>query len=271
MSSGVAIFQRAEQLYSRGDTEGAFSLYQTAVIRILKNENVTAKLPAIVPDDFPQETLGAVWRNFVGFFRDPAMSITQTSHPDAYKLLNSFRPSAEKSHAKFEKTSRGRVLLKGMQITAGLTLGLLAWDNRDRPTAAKRYKEALDLAATHASFTVLPPGTVGLEKWVYLEIQQGKENLGCLVENDILHAQMLGSGVSGNAPNRRDVGELPLPQMRYDKSGKVTAEGAVTFATDACAKCGKRDVKLMRCGLCKKAPCKSRAVDFMIRRFTLSY
>jgi hypothetical protein len=268
MSSGVAIFQRAEDLYAHGDIQGAFDLYQTAVKKIIKNENVIAKLPAIVPDDFPQETLGAIWRNFVGFFRDPAMSFTQTSDPEAYKLLNSFRPSAEKSHAKFEKTSRRRVLLKGMQITAGLTLGLLAWDNRDRPTAAKRYKEALDLAASHPSFTVLAPGTVGLEKWVYLDIQQVKANLGCLVENDTIHAQMLGRGEEGNAPNRKDVVELPLPQMRYDKSGEVTAEGSVTFVTDACTKCGKRDVKLMRCSLCKKAPCESRAADFLIRRLT---
>lgn len=26
---------------------------------------------------------------------------------------------------------------------------------------------------------------------------------------------------------------------------------SVMFATDACAKCGKRDVKLLRCGLCR--------------------
>jgi hypothetical protein len=30
MSSGVAIFQSAEELYARGDIQGAFDLYQTA-------------------------------------------------------------------------------------------------------------------------------------------------------------------------------------------------------------------------------------------------
>jgi len=119
------------------------------VKKILKDENPTAKLPVIVPDDFPQETLGAVWRNFVGFFHDPAMSFTRTSDTEVYKLLNSFRPSASKPYPRLEKTDRGRVLLKGMQITAGLTLGLMAWDDRDRATAAKRYKEALDLTAVH--------------------------------------------------------------------------------------------------------------------------
>jgi len=257
MSSGVALFQRAESLYAQGNSQGAFDLYQASVKKILKDENVIAKIPAIVPDDFPQETLGAVWRNFVGFFRDSAMSFTQSSDPEAYKLLNSFRPSASKSHSRLEKTPRGKVLLKGMQITACLTLGIMAWDNRDRVTAAKRYREALDLAATHPPFTNLPQGTVGLEKWVHLDLQEAKVNLDHLVQNDTINAQMLGGGVSGRGPQRKDVTDLPLPQKRYDKSGEITVEHSITFATDACAKCGKRDVKLSRCSRCKKVPCES--------------
>lgn len=259
MLSGIALFQRAEGCYAKGEIQEAFDLYQESIKTILKKENVTAKIPAIVrlPDDFPQETLGAVWRNFVGFFRDPAMHFTQASDPEAYKLLNSFRPSGSKSHPRLERTTRGRIILKGMQITAGLTLGILAWDNRDRATAAKRYKEALDLAATHPPFTVLSSGTVGLEKWVYLEIQQTKQNLDHLVQNDTINAQIVGSGVSGSGPQRKNVVDLPLPQIRHDKSGGTTVEESVMFATDACAKCGKRDVKLMRCSLCKKVPCES--------------
>src|SRR5882762_11722802 len=107
MHSDVTLFQHAQ-----GNSQGAFDLYQASVKKILKDENVIAKIPAIVPDDFPQETLGAVWRNFVGFFRDSAMSFTQSSDPEAYKLLNSFRPSASKSHSRLEKTPRGKVLLK---------------------------------------------------------------------------------------------------------------------------------------------------------------
>ena len=252
MSSGVALFQRAEGLYAQGNIQGAFDLYQKSVKKILRDENVIAKIPALVPDDFPQETLGAVWRNFVGFFRDPAMSFTRNSEPEAYALLDSFRPSSGKSHPRFEKTPRGKVLLKGMQITAGLTLGLLAWDNRDRATAAKRYKEAIDLAATHPPYANLPPGTVGLEKWVYLDLQQVKKNLDHLVQNDAIHAQMLGGD---SAPKRKDVMDLPLAQMRLDKSGEVTVEESVMFATSPCAKCGKRDVKLLRCSSCKEVQC----------------
>lgn len=252
MSSGVALFQRAEALYARGDTNGAFEYYQKSIKKILKDEIVTAKLPALVPPDFPQETLGAVWRNFVGFFRDPAMNFTEQSAPEAYKLLNSFRPSASRSQPRLEKTTRGKVLLKGMQVTAGLTLGLMAWDKKDRATAAKRYKEAIDLAATHPPFNVLTTDSMGLERWVYHDLQDSKSNLSNLVENDTVNAQLLGA----DAPGRKGVANVPKPMARIGKTGELTTEESVMFATDACAKCGKRDVKLMRCSLCMKVPCK---------------
>jgi hypothetical protein len=118
-------------------------------------------------------------------------------------------------------------------------LGILAWDNRDRATATKHYKEALDLAATHPPFIDLPPGTVGLEKWVNLDLQQVKVNLAHLVQNDTINAQMLGGSASGSAPQRKGVVDLLLPQKRFEKSGEVTVEGSIMFATDACGKCGK--------------------------------
>ncbi|KAF9460325.1 hypothetical protein BDZ94DRAFT_1266299 [Collybia nuda] len=250
MSSGVALFQRAESLYANNDINGAFDYYQKSIKKILKDEIVTAKLPALVPPDFPQETLGAVWRNFLGFFRDPTMNFTEQSAPEAYKLLNSFRPASSRSHPRLEKTTRGKVLLKGMQVTAGLTLGIMAWDKKDRATAAKRYKEAIDLAATHPPFNVLPSNPENFERWVYGDLQETKINLGILVENDTVNAQLLGA----NAPGRRGVADLPLPTARVDKTGEVTEENSAMFATDACANCGKRDVKLLRCSSCKQVP-----------------
>ncbi|PPQ95396.1 hypothetical protein CVT26_008242 [Gymnopilus dilepis] len=252
MSSGLLLFQAAEQSYAKGDINGAFDHYQKSIKKILKDENVIAKLPAIVPPDFPQELLGGVWRNFVGFFRDPEMNFTEESHPEAYKLLNSFRPSAQKPHPRLERSTRGKILLKGMQITAGFTLGLLAWDKRDRATAAKRYREALDLAETHPPFMNLPPGTIGWESYVHKDILETKENLGRILQNDMLHADLLAqSDGSGKTPGRRDVVDLPLPQMSIDKTGAATLESSVAFATNACSSCGKRDLKLLRCGLCK--------------------
>ena len=45
--------------------------------------------------------------------------LIEESHPEAYKLLSSFKPGAQKSHFR-------KILLKAMQIKTGLTLGLLA-------------------------------------------------------------------------------------------------------------------------------------------------
>lgn len=264
MSSGLLLFQKAESFYHQGKVNDAFEYYQKSITKILRDENVTAKIPAIVPPDFPQELLGAVWRNFLGFLRDPAMNFTEDSHPEAYKLLRSFKPSAQKPHPRLERTPRGKILLKGMQITAGLTLGLLAWDKRDRTTAAKRYREALDLADSDPAFKSLSPDTVGLERYVYSELQEAKTNLDVLVQNDVVNTEMAAGSTDGNpqALGRRDVVDLPVPQMRVDKTGEVTMEPSIALATNACASCGKRDPKLLRCTLCKDTFCKSSRILF---------
>ncbi|KAG6907637.1 hypothetical protein DXG01_008131 [Tephrocybe rancida] len=233
MSTGFALFQKAELAYSKGDSASAFTSYQAGIKKILKDENPTALLPypaSALPPDCPREVLGMLWRNFVGFFRDPQMGFTRDSAPAAYKLLASFRP---------ERT-RGKALLKGMQITAALTLGLLAWDERDRATAAKRYHEGIALVGTNT----LPPGTVGMALYVHNDLQEVKENLGILIENDRINAELLKSQGSAQ-PKRREEVDLPLPQVRVDKTGAVSVEGTVEFATNACNKCGRRDVKLL--------------------------
>ncbi|KAG5646720.1 hypothetical protein DXG03_002402 [Asterophora parasitica] len=89
-----------------GKPKETFEYYQKAIKKIIKDENVTAKIPAILPDNsMPQELLIMLWRNFVGFLRDPAMNFREESHPDAYKLLNTFRPTATpKSQERFDRT-----------------------------------------------------------------------------------------------------------------------------------------------------------------------
>lgn len=260
MATGLALFQSAEMQYYQGKTASAFEYYQKSIKKILKDENPTAKMviPAgtPVPDDMPQELLGIVWRNFVGFFRDPKMDFTEENSPGAYKLLNSFKPNATRGHPRLERTERGKVLLKGMQITAALTLGLLAWDKRDRATAAKRYHEGLEVANTHQAFLNLSPGTKGWELYVHHDLQEVKDNLGIIVTNDEINAELV-KEASGEEPRRKEVVDLPLSQIRVDKTGTATAEDKVKFATNACAKCGKRDAKLLVCSACKKAHCKS--------------
>lgn len=141
-----------------------------------------------------------------------------------------------------------------MQITAGMTLGLLAWDKKDRATAAKRYKEALDLAATYEPFNRILPTNKHLLLWVSTDVQQTKDNLNTLMRNDVANAQILKDvvGIDGGH-SRKDA--VPLGNVRVEGSGVVNIENQVMMASDECLNCGIRGVKLLRCGKCKKAAC----------------
>lgn len=252
--SGLSLFQKAEMAYMMDhNAPKAFGLYVQAIRKIIKNEDVVQKFPRPVPvPDMPQELLGIIWRNFVGFFRDHELGLNAENSPDAYQLLLSFRPSSTPVYPEFEKRSgkRGSELLKAMQVTAGFTLGLMAWDRRDRATAAKRYNEALALAETHGPFVGRP--TVpksGLEYYVYNDVKQCRDNLARLVAADEKNAQLLGDAGIG----RKETKELPRPAVRIEPDGSVTTSNEVTFATDVCHACQKRDVKLSKCSKCKKA------------------
>lgn len=249
--TSLALFQLAEVLYSQGKVKDAFEYYQKAIKKILKDENVVATLPAMVPPEMPKETLGFVWNSFTGFIRDPAIPTTPESDPEAFKLLNSFRPGHSTPHPRLERTPRGQLLLKGMQVVAGLTLGLHAWDKKDRATAAKRYREALQVADT----VNLPAAPRGLEKWMSIQIQEVRDNLAMLMENDTRNAAVLNAAGIPD-PHRRDVVNLPMPTAVIHGNGEVSVEHTTMFASNACAKCGKRDVRLLRCGKCRQVQCK---------------
>lgn len=227
----------------------AFLLYQKAVQKILRDEDVTAcpfVIPAQTPDDLPREALVAAWRNFVAYFRDKPHLFTEEAAPAAYALLYSFRASSSASHSRLKATPRGRILLKAMQITAGLTLGLLAYERRDRATAVKRYEEALDIAATHPPFAT---PSVGTERW------QIKENHKILVNNDAHNARALArrNEEMGTAPERKEV--VDLSYARFGVDGGLTVESSIMFATNVCGNCGKRGGRLLFCTGCKKLYC----------------
>src|ERR1700722_6739494 len=259
-TQGLILYNRGEMAYRAGRYRESMDFYTKSIKKILKDENVIGTIPSqpmFIPNDIPREVIGIVWRNFVTSFRNTTLGFTEQTAPEAYKLLNSFRPSARTSHTRFERTARGKIVLKGMQITAAFTLALMAWDSKDRATAAKRYKEALDLADTHPPFIDPPPGTVGMEHWVHLDLQTIKENLDIIMRNDEEKAsimQRVGTLTDRNpmVAQRKDVVSLPDP--RLESSGEETIGLSYMFASDACGKCGKRDVKLMRCSLCKKMP-----------------
>ncbi|KAG2015053.1 hypothetical protein CC2G_008359 [Coprinopsis cinerea AmutBmut pab1-1] len=144
MSSGLRLFLQAERSYAGGRVDDTLSYYTKAITKILKSETLLAPLPPTFSHPaVPQEVLGVVWHNFAGFFRDPILKRTRENSPEAYKLLSSFRPN---SHHEFQRfsTEQEKTYLAGMRISAGLTLALMAWDERDRATAAKRYRDAIE-------------------------------------------------------------------------------------------------------------------------------
>ncbi|THU85533.1 hypothetical protein K435DRAFT_822386 [Dendrothele bispora CBS 962.96] len=272
MSSGAALFQKAEQFYSSGRTDDAFEYYQKAIKKILKDEVVDAKLPVVsVPVDSPLETLGFLWQNFTGFFRDASLTYNEKTAPEAWKLLCNFRiGNTHKCHSRF-RTPRQKILLKGMQITANMSIGLLAWDTRDRATAAKRYAEAIKLARTHPPFDCLgdkfgkekpneevAKTTKNWELFVAKHVKETKENLLTLIGNDIWNVgiakaldEIAETGNVTGAGLRKESMNI-IPMTRVEGDGTVNIVQNVVLATDGCARCGKRDVKLQRCSGCLK-------------------
>ncbi|KAL0576204.1 Histone-lysine N-methyltransferase smyd1 [Marasmius crinis-equi] len=254
MSSGFQLFYQAEQFYSQGNVDGAFEHYQKAIKKITKDENLLAALRALSPDPtFPQETLGAVWRNFLGFFKDPQMRKNKENSPEAYKLLYRYRPKSDNDFSRF-RTEKQTLYLKGMKITAGLTLGLMAWDGQDRPAAAKYYRQAIDLAATHPGYNDRSQSTDNWERYVASEVNDMRDNLRMLLLNDEANARIFAEefGVGdGSGEHRKDILQ-GLGYIRFEADGTLKFVPNVTIAGDKCGACGKREVKLMQCGACQK-------------------
>ncbi|TEB29067.1 hypothetical protein FA13DRAFT_1735169 [Coprinellus micaceus] len=174
------------------------------------------------------------FRNFVGLFRDPSMNYTEATTPEAYKFFASFRPShaREKDFERFTSPD-AKFLLKCLQIVACMTLGLLAWDAKD---------QALDLAATDPTFSS-PTPAAGLETWIQADLQQAKDNLAMLIQND--ETNSLGG--------RREVLNVPNVRVNAGEGDAPSQEGQFVTATDACGNCGTRG-KMPYCGAqCQKA------------------
>ncbi|KAJ7512049.1 hypothetical protein B0H11DRAFT_472461 [Mycena galericulata] len=248
-ASGKALFIEGQKHYQAGRIVEAFELYRRAIVQILEHEDVLQKVPNI-PEDMSQELLALIWQNLLACFRESGSRFTQESSPEAYSLLFSFRPTApSRTHHQF-KGSQGRRLLKAMQIMASFALGILAWEKGDRATTAKRYTEALDVAATHPAFNSMTPGLKHLDRTIAYEVQTIRENLAQLMENDTVTTSMVGSGQGGL---RKDV--LNVPHARIGEAG-IAAQDTFVVATDACGRdgCTERGVNFKRCSLCKKTP-----------------
>ncbi|KAK0199440.1 hypothetical protein DFS33DRAFT_1376450 [Desarmillaria ectypa] len=238
MSSGWNFFVQAERSQAQSDIDRTFEYYQKAITKVVKDENITIQMPtpsSSMPNDtFPTETLGAAWRKFIGFFKGPAVG------------WPNYRPNSNSEHLRF-RTYKAQLYLKGMQITAGLTLGLLAWDAKDRPTAMKRYCEALDLAATHPPYFNLGNAREPWDRFICKDVDAARDNLAILFKNDHENAQLLKMFGIEVGDTRKEV--LGIGYVQYEADGRVTFEKNVVIASDACAACEKQDMKLQNCSL----------------------
>ncbi|KAJ7755383.1 hypothetical protein DFH07DRAFT_822147 [Mycena maculata] len=242
----ASLFNEGQKHYDAGRIVQAFELYRRAIVQILDHEDVLQKVPG-VPEQMAQEVLAIVWINLLACFRESGSPFTQESSPEAYSLVFSFRPTAPlRAHPQFKGT-QGKRLLKAMQITASFALGIMAWEKGDRATTSKRYKEALDVAATEPAFNTMTPGLKHLDRVIAYEVQTIRENLAGLIQNDSITTSMIGSG----GGLRRDV--LNAPHTRIGEAG-IAQQDSFVVASDACGRagCTERGVGFKRCSACKK-------------------
>ena len=179
------------------------------------------------------------------------------SAPEAYDLLDEFRPNSGKKFPRFT-TPHEKRLLQAIRICSSFTLALVAWDKRDRATAAKRYQETMTFAAAHTPWDHVDPKSEYLDRWASQTVRQTKENYAVLVRHDAEKAELvkrLNIQDSSTGSKRKD--EINMPTAWKDASGVQHVENTFTVATDMCASCQKRDVKLPRCK-CRMVSCRSR-------------
>ncbi|KAF8215946.1 hypothetical protein K438DRAFT_1799774 [Mycena galopus ATCC 62051] len=200
MVSGQALLIEGEIKYEAGQVPEALELYRRAVVQILNHENVLQKLqfPGL-PETLPRSCFKSDDRRF-----------TQDAFPDAYDLIYSFRSSSPKAHRKFTG-SQGQRLLKAMQISAGLTLGL------------------------------------HLDKLIAEEVKQIRENLATLIQHDAINATMSGQGALRkevlNTPHARlgiagDITPLDTFVVATDACGRSGCSNrGVSYKR--CSKCKK--------------------------------
>ncbi|KAF9030350.1 hypothetical protein BDZ89DRAFT_1112247 [Hymenopellis radicata] len=260
MSSGLELFRKAEMFYYGGRVDDTFDYYQRAIRKIIKDENITASLPAAMvlsPEiarnrAYPRELLGVVWMNFVGFFKDPDMRKDKTTAPEAYKLLMMFSPKSNPDFRRF-RTDKAKIMLKGMQVSAGFTLGLLTWDAGDRVAAMKHYRSGLDLAAEYTGYDKESEAEIGWEAYLANEVQGMKDNMAMLLRNDELNVQVSAALFGDTGDNKRKEFLERVGYTRHEADGTVNYARNVQIASDKCGNCGKRDAKMSKCSGCKVA------------------
>ncbi|KAF6752988.1 hypothetical protein DFP72DRAFT_814593 [Ephemerocybe angulata] len=183
--SGYHFFKFGENMYKGGMVPESMVWYAFALGKMANMEDVlqsvpTADLPVKVPDDMPTESVALVWKTICEYFRDKP-DITAATCESAYSVLLMFAPGNELKpfQRRFLTTSKGTFLLKCLQVSGGFTLASLALDKGDRSEAARRYREALELAEGEVVgvFRGREPRP-GLEMWIARDVEGMKGEVG---------------------------------------------------------------------------------------------
>ena len=119
----------------------------------------------------------------------------------------------------------------------------------------KRYQETINFAAAHTPWDRFDPNSEYLDQWASRIVRQVKENYATIVRHDTEKARYVEYFQiqdSGTGSKRRD--EIMVPNIRQDASGVNHLETTFEVATDMCAFCQKRGVKLPRCK-CRMVAC----------------
>ena len=111
--------------------------------------------------------------------------------------------------------------------------------------STKSYKEALDLAATHAPFDDPLFPCANLERWIALDVQQTRNNPAKLSPNDITNASVSAATDSSAGNIRRE--EIAVRATRVKGDGSVNIQDSLLTATDACDNYGERGLDFRRC------------------------
>lgn len=167
-----------------------------------------------------------------------------------------FSPKSTQAFRRF-RTDKAKILLKGLQVSAGFTLGLLTWDAGDRVAAMKHYRSGLDLAAEYSGYDNESKAEIGWEAYLANEVQGMKNNMAMLLRNDEHNVQLSAALFGDTGDNKRKEVLETASYTRIEADGTVNFARNVQIASDKCGNCRKRDAKMSKCSGCKAATCKS--------------
>ncbi|KZV83409.1 hypothetical protein EXIGLDRAFT_701467 [Exidia glandulosa HHB12029] len=215
MSYYRRLLDSADAAYLAGDKKTVIALYVRMIEECLQDGYIAQRnLPVQLFHD-PCDNFAGIWRNFAGFFvsADIMMRPDPEEFPQAFDLLNHFgrRKSWQlPQHWSFSRCgTRGILLLRAIQASAASTLGMMAMQAYDRPTAAKRFYSIYELVDKFPTFqcyldsSECPSTAVGsVEVWAWRTVRATQTEYLGMVTFD--HLAAMGLGEQSLGPGRKE-------------------------------------------------------------------